>query len=113
MTYNLSTIMTAANAYAKIMTRSLALRKAWAEAKVANLTAAHNAPENAPKNGFENYMRIREAMFAAKAALNAINWEAASPIEAAKNQLFVLNMKDRWNSEDREEARRLEKLLAA
>lgn len=111
--YNLSNIMTAANAYAKTMNRSLAMRKAWAEAKVANLTEAINAPENQPSKNYESYMSVRAAKFAADAALNTINAEATTPIEAAKNQLFALNMKDRWNNEDRAEVARLEKLLAA
>ena len=110
MKYNLSNIMKTANAYAKTMTRSLALRKAWAEAKIANLEAAMYLPENSSP---AKWMPIREELFAKRNALYAINQEASSPIEAVKTQLFVLQMKDRWNNEDRAEVRRLEQLLAA
>ena len=46
MKYNLSTIMKTANTYAKTMTRSLALRKAWAEAKVAAVKNVWNTAKN-------------------------------------------------------------------
>ena len=115
MKYNLSNIMTAANAYAKNMTRSLALRKAWAEAKIERLDKEMDMNRNSSP---AMWMPIREARFAMRNALYAINQEAeaASPAlqrEALKNKLFVLHMKDRWNNEDRAEITRLEKLLAA
>jgi len=110
MKYNLSNIMTAANAYAKNMTRSLALRKAWAEEKVA---AVENAWDTAKNERPAIWMPIREELFAKRNALAAINAEATSPAETLKAQLFVLQMKDRWNNEDRSEITRLEQLLAA
>ena len=112
MKYNLSNIMTTANANAKTMSRSLALRKAWAEAKIAHLEKAMYAPENSAP---ACWMPIREELFAKRNALAAINNEikAANPAEDLKAQLFVLHMKDRWNNEDRAEVARLEKLLAA
>jgi len=110
MKYNLSNIARRANALTATLGKSLAWRKAWAEAKIAHLEKAMYAPENSSP---AIWMPIREELFAKRNALAAINQEATSPIEAVKTQLFVLQMKDRWNNEDRSEITRLEQLLAA
>jgi len=112
MKYNLSNIMSKANSYRKTIGKSLALRKAWAEEKLANIDRAFDeAMHEAPAV----WMPIREARFAARDALAAINAEAeaAAPVEAMKNKLFVLKMADRPSADECEEINRLEWLLAA
>ena len=115
MKYNLSNIARRANALARTMTRSLAWRKAWAEAKIERLGTEMYLPENSRP---AMWMPIREELFAMRNALAAINAEAeaASPAlqrEALEHKLFCLKMADRPSYEEREEITRLEKLLAA
>jgi len=110
MKYNLTNIARRANALSRTLDKSLAWRKAWAEAKVERLNKEMDANMNSAP---AVWMPIREELFAKRNALAAINAEATTPAETLKAQLFVLHMKDRWNNEDRAEITRLEKLLAA
>ena len=112
MKYNRSNIARRANALARSMSRSLAWRKAWAEAKIARLDKEMDSHRNSRP---AIWMPIREARFTAMDALAMINREAeaASPIEAMKSKLFVLKMADRPSYEERQEITRLERLLAA
>jgi len=112
MKYNLSTIARRANSLAADMGKSLAFKKAWAEAKIERLEKAMYAPENSRP---AQWMPIREELLAMRDALYAINQEAeaANPTMAMKNRLFILRMADRPSYEEREEIYRLEKLLAA
>jgi len=110
--YNLSDIARRANALARSMSKSLAWRKAWTEAKFARLDKEMDLNmRSAPAI----WMPIRDARFAQRDALYTINQEAeaAAPIEAMKSRLFVLKMADRPSCEEREEITRLERLLAA
>ena len=112
MKYNLTNIARRANALTATLDKSLAWRKAWAEAKVERLNKEMDANMNSSP---AIWMPIREARFAAKDKLAAINVEAeaAAPIEAMKTKLFVLKMADRPSYQEREEITRLERLLAA
>ena len=112
MKYNLSNIARRANALSRNMSKSIAWRKAWAEAKVERLDKEMDSNMSSRP---AIWMPIREELFAVRNALYTINQEAeaAAPIEAMKNKLFVLRMADRPSYEEREEITRLERLLAA
>ena len=112
MKYNLSNIARRANDLARSMSRSLAWRKAWAEAKIARL---EKEMDDNMSSAPAIWMPIREELFAKRNALYAINREAeaANPTDAMKTRLFCLRMADRPSCEEREEITRLERLLAA
>ena len=112
MKYNLTNIARRANALTATMNKSLAWRKAWAEAKVTRLENAMDANRNSRP---AIWMPIREELFAQRNALYTVNQEAeaANPTEAMKTKLFCLKMADRPSYEEHEEITRLERLLAA
>jgi len=112
MKYNLTNIARRANALSRTMSKSLAWRKAWAEAKVARTEQAWDEAKNERP---AIWMPIREELFTVRNALYTVNQEAeaANPTEAMKSKLFILKMADRPSYDEREEITRLEQLLAA
>jgi len=115
MKYNLTNIARRANALSRDMNKSLAWRKAWAEAKLESVELAW---EEAKTERPAVWMPIREELFAKRDALYTVNQEAeaASPAmqrKALEHKLFCLKMADRPRYDERQEITRLEQLLAA
>jgi len=115
MKYNLSNIARRANALARDMSKPLAWRKAWAEAKLESVELAWAEAKNERP---AVWMPIREELFVKRDALYTVNREAeaASPAmqrKALEYKLFCLKMADRSSYWERQEIADLERKLAA